>query len=118
MRLVGCTIAFVALAVPGAAAAEVAANPPSATDERRLSPEQVEAILADAAKKRQATESRMDPEAFGLESKPQVHGEVGVSVGTGGYRGAFGTAVYPLGDDGFAAISFDYVDWGSRRYRR
>lgn len=36
----------------------------------------------------------------------QMHGEVGVAVGTGGYRGAYITSVTPLGDKGTLALSF------------
>lgn len=36
----------------------------------------------------------------------QIHGEVGVAVGTGGYRGAYITSVMPLGDKGTLALSF------------
>ena len=34
-----------------------------------------------------------------------VHGEVGVSIATGGYSSIYGTAVAPLGDSGVVAIS-------------
>lgn len=35
----------------------------------------------------------------------QMHGEVGVAVGTGGYRSAYITSVMPLGDKGTLALS-------------
>ena len=91
---------------------------PSTSSERRLSPQQIEAVLAEAAKKREAGQGKLEYDALGSAPKRQVHGEVGFSVGTGGYRGAFGTAIYPLGDDGVAAISMDYIDWGKRRFQR
>ena len=89
-----------------------------AASERRLSPQQSEAVLAEAAKKREAAEARALPGAADQKPSRPVHGVVGVSVGTGGYREVHGTGVYPLGDDGAAAISLDYVDWGRRRERR
>ncbi len=42
----------------------------------------------------------------GVKRDKQVHGEVGMSVGTGGARGFFGTAVVPLGDNATATVSF------------
>ena len=45
---------------------------------------------------------------------PAIHGEVGFTVGTGGYRSAYGTAIVPLKDDGVAIISLGTTDFGSR----
>ena len=120
MRLASCMIAAAAILSPVLASAQVPAAPASPTDERRLTPEQVEAVLAEAAAKRHATETQLpEPVIDDADLPPirDVHGEVGVSIGTGGYREMFGTAVYPLGDDGVAAISLDLVDWGHRHYR-
>jgi hypothetical protein len=47
----------------------------------------------------------------------RVHGEVGAFVGTGGARGIFGSAAVPLGDNGFAAFSFERSDFGRQRRR-
>jgi hypothetical protein len=104
--------------MPAQATAQAAAPAESLAAERRLSPEQIEAVLVEASRKRQAEERRIGPQAGELAPKPQLHGELGVSVGTGGYREAFGTIIHPLGDDGVAAISLDFVDWGKRRYPR
>ncbi len=46
----------------------------------------------------------------------RIHGEVGVEVGTGGYRSTYGSAVVPLGDTGTAAFSFQ-TDRGRYRTR-
>jgi hypothetical protein len=107
-------VAAMLMSAPALAQASEPAAPPSS--ERRLSPEQIEAVLAEAAKKRQAAEGQIDPDLAEQAPRPQVHGEVGFAIGTGGYREVFGTAIYPLGDDGFAAISMDFVDWGHRRF--
>lgn len=107
-----------ALLAPSIAAAQTAEPAASTASERRLSPEQIEAILEDAAKRRQAEASQRAPELQPEAPRPTVHGEVGFGIGTGGYREAFGTAIYPLGDDGVAAISMDFVDLGRRRDRR
>ena len=73
-------------------------------------------MLAEAAKKREAMP--LDPPTGEQEPGRQVHGEFGVAIGTGGYREVFGTAIYPMGDDGVAAISLDFIDLGKRRNRR
>lgn len=81
-----------------ALAALLLTGPAIAQDERRLSPAEVERILDEAARKRTAVQQ---PPARAIE------GEVGVSVGTGGYRETFGTAVVPVGAEGAAIISID-----------
>jgi hypothetical protein len=123
VKLAFGTIAFAALFSPAISAAQVTTATGSSTDERRLTPEQVDAILAEAEKKRAATEPHVPAEIAAIEDSellppPQVHGEVGFSVGTGGYREVFGTGIYPLGQDGMAIISLDFVDWGQQRYPR
>ena len=79
------------------------------TDAHRLRPDQVQKILDEAAAKRDVT---VDPEPRRIE------GEMGVAIGTGGYREAFGTAIVPLGQDGVAILSFDTVDSNRGRARR
>lgn len=106
MRLGTCLLAAFLLSAP-AVAADV---PRSAIgDEHRLSPAEVQKILDQAAARR---ELAVDPEPRRIE------GELGVAIGTGGYREAFGTAVVPLGQDGTAIISFDTVDSNRGRVRR
>lgn len=117
MRPASSLIAMAALLMPAVALAQVGEPAASSSSERRLSPEQIEAVLAEAAKKRESAR-QFDPEAIEQPLPRQVHGEVGVAIGTGGYREAYGTAIYPLGDEGVAAISLDFVDWGKRRYGR
>ncbi|MCL6699158.1 hypothetical protein LZ496_10250 [Sphingomonas sp. NSE70-1] len=113
----GILIAAIALA-----AAQSAADPAPPASEHRLTPERIETVLAEAAAKRQASEQRAATtmEIADLEPlpPPQLHGEFGISAGTGGYREIFGTGVYPMGTDGVAAFSFDFVDFGNRSYRR
>lgn len=82
--------------------------PAIAQDTRRLSPAEVERILEEAARKRLAADK---PPARVIE------GKVGVSVGTGGYREVFGTAVVPVGKEGTAIISIG-SEGSDRRYRR
>jgi len=89
------------LVLPGAAlaAADPAQPAPPAPSEQRLSADQVEKILDDAARKRELAD--LAAEGTG----PAIHGQVGFSIGTGGYRSAFGTAVVPLPGDGVAILS-------------
>lgn len=104
------------LILPGTAYA--AADPtPTAPSEHRLSPAEIEQVLDTAARKREAAESR--PWAAELnedELPPPIHGEVGFSIGTDGYRSAFGTAIVPLSDDGLAILSFETDQFRSRRF--
>ena len=80
----------------------------------RLSPEEAQAVQ-DAAADR-------DINAPSLDDRPvpdgRIHGEIGFGIGTGGYNSIFGTAYIPLGDDGFAALSFERSDFGRHRFRR
>ncbi len=121
MRPVSCLIAALALVAPAPLLAQASAPAAAPSSERRLTPEQIEQVLAEAAKKREASQSGWAPNAVAeaeVEPRRQPHGEVGFSIGTGGYRGAFGTMIYPMGDDGVAAISLDMVDFGKRRFNR
>lgn len=117
MRNLRLAVACAGLTIPSIAFAQA-----SPTDERRLSPQQVEAVLADAAAKRTASQKQAATDVAPAEDDlpapaPRVHGEVGFAVGTGGYREAHGTAVYPM-EDGIVAISLGFADWGRRRWPR
>lgn len=121
MNKICLMIASAALTFP--AMAQQPAAPASPTDERRLSREQVDAVLAEVAAKRAASQSHVPVDVAITDDEdlpappPQIHGEVGFSIGTGGYREAYGTAIYPL-EDGVVAISLDFADWGRRRWPR
>ncbi len=41
-----------------------------------------------------------------------VHGSAGVSIGTGGYRSAYVSAVMPVGDNGMLGIAYSQTDFG------
>jgi len=91
-------ILAMALTVPTSAfaAQTQAAAVPS---EHRLTPAEVEQVLAEAAARREAADKAE------LNSGPKVSGEIGFGIGTGGYRSAYGAVDVPL-DDGFASFSF------------
>jgi hypothetical protein len=90
-------LALSALGSPAAPSAAVVE--PHAAVEHRLAPEEVQNILDEAARKREASEERAAVNA------PQVHGEVGFAIGTGGYRSAFGTAIVDLPEGGVIQLN-------------
>lgn len=59
-------------------------------------------------------------EGFGegvrLPRERKIHGEVGVAVGTGGYRSGYITSVMPLGENGTLALTFGQEKNGYRQY--
>jgi hypothetical protein len=121
MKLTFGIVALAVLLLPSIAVAQQVATPSTTPSEHRLTPEQVEAVLSDVAAKRKAEEKRAQATAMpDIEVEtpaPPVYGEVGASFGTDGYRELFGTTVYPLGNNGVAAISLDFVNLGRRRIR-
>lgn len=79
-----------------------------------LSPAEKAKLLDEVA----ARPARHDPGELainGLGGARQVHGEVGMFVGTGGARGVFGSAVAPIGDSGSIAIAFENSRYGRLR---
>ena len=103
------------LAISGSVtcAAEPFGSLPSGTV-HRLTPAEAEAVQVAAADRNinaPSLEDRAVPDG-------RIHGEIGFGIGTGGYNSVFGTAFVPLGDNGFAALSFERSDFGRRRIRR
>lgn len=45
----------------------------------------------------------------------QIHGQVGVMIGTNGTRGVFGSAIAPVGETGSVAVAFENSRFGGRR---
>ena len=104
MRTARALIVTVALATSTLAMA-IEPEPTATPSEHRLSPEQIEQVLTDAARKREASDRGNAPAAAPDEAPVAVRGEVGVSIGTGGYRSAFGTAHVDLPGNGAAILS-------------
>ena len=107
-------VAMIALSAP-AFAQDVPVPAPNPS-EHRLSPEQVEQVLAEAAARRSVSESGGSAQAVqaddgDLDLVPPIYGEVGFAVGTGGYRSAYGSATYPLGQNGSASILLNFDTW-------
>ena len=101
-------LAASAMLLPLGQAANASEPPAAMPSEHRLSPEEVEKVLAEAARKNSRpapVDFPADPEAESDTPASPVHGEVGFAIGTGGYRSAHGTAYVPLGN-GQAVVSF------------
>ena len=114
MRRVWVPLLAWSLALPGTALGAPDKPPSPMASEHRLSPDEIETVLNDAARKREPAPS------FDDSLPPPIHGEIGFTVGTGGYRSAYGTAVVPLARDGVAILSFQTDRLGSDhdyRYR-
>ena len=79
-----------------------AATPAAASSEIRLTQAEIDQVLADAARKREAEPQQVVDEP----QQRKIHGEVGFEVGSGGYRSVFGTTALELPDGGFAILSF------------
>jgi len=75
---------------------------------QRLSDAQIAQVLDEAAAKREASE------AAAIQPKRDIQGEIGVEVGTGGYRGVYGSAFFPFGDEGGVMLSGSAQDDGGR----
>ncbi|MGA9657635.1 MAG: hypothetical protein WBQ60_00840, partial [Asticcacaulis sp.] len=81
--------------------------------------EQVAAWVADAPKIKRTAPDYGDEALWPDETagKPrQPHGEVSVSVGTGGYRSAYATSYMPLGERGTLGIAIARTDFGDNGY--
>lgn len=108
---------LIAIAASSSGPAYAADRAPIA-DEHRLSDAEVHKVFDAVALKRDSQAAAgPQPEATRSPARP-IDGEIGVAIGTGGYREAFGTAYVPLGNDGLAILSFDTTDFGSRYSRR
>lgn len=99
-----------AVAVPGVASA-------ASASERRLTPQQVDQVLADAARRNHEIPVGVASIADEQPCPQKPHGEMGVEAGTGGYGAMYGTAVVPLGCNAAAAISFE-TSQSNEHYRR
>jgi len=118
MRRVKCLLAAVAILLPSAA---IAAADPAATTpvpgEVRLSDAEKEKVLEAAAASNRGPAVTTPGETLGDDPlPPPIHGQVGFTIGTGGYRSAYGTAIVPLKNDGVAIISVGSTDFGRNRY--
>ena len=97
------------------AALPPAAGPAKTGDKTEASPvmtqAQTIAWLAGAPRADHAPTGSAQP---GVDNKPRslVHGEAGVTIGSGGYRSVYASAVMPLGQDGVLGIAVSQTDFG------
>jgi len=88
----------------------VAATTPKATSGTTTTQAQLVASMAQRVDYARSTTS---PAATGdLTDGRTIHGEAGVSIGTGGYRSAFATSVIPIGQNGTLGIAVRQTDFG------
>lgn len=114
MRPLRYLLLTTALLAPSLALAAPASPLPSQV---RLSDEEKEKVLEAAASRNRApSAAKVELADEGKDAPAPIHGEVGVEIGTGGYRSAYGTAVVPLKGDSVAIISLGTSDFGNRRY--
>ena len=100
--------------ISDAIATEPAPAPPAAAAPLEDTAAQIQRWLADSP----SNPDDRDGQLLDLRREDrQMHGEVGVAVGTGGYRSAYITSVMPLGDKGTLALSFSQ-DKNVRGYYR
>ena len=61
-----------------------------------------------------AERPRLDVNGYPLDKdgKRQVHGEVGMSVGTGGYRSGYVSTLIPIGETGTLGVAVGQTDYG------
>lgn len=106
----------IAQSVDPAPVAQAAPTPTPSTDTIRLSDAERDAIL-NSNTVESAAIARGEREESG---KPGlgIHGEVGGSIGTNGFRNAYGVAAIPLGDNAGAVVSFESTQFGGYRQRR
>ncbi len=100
--------------LPNAAAADATAtqSPPVVAATPEDTSVQIQRWFAESPR---AAEDE-DGQLLDLRRDRQMHGEVGVSVGTGGYRSAYVTSVMPLGENGTLALSFGQEKNGRSYY--
>ena len=94
---------LVAAAISGAVVAAAPVLAQTAPQVYRLSPEEVLRLQERTAG--QPDDAAID--AFARPRDGKVHGEVGVGIGTGGYRSIYGAMDAPLGETGSASIAFE-----------
>lgn len=94
------------------AAAQTAPSPAPVASKPLTTQEQIAAFIAE-------TPARYDDGPRGLlpsdrdeDGKRKVHGSMGVSVGTGGYRSAYASALFPVGENTTVGVAVSKTDFG------
>jgi hypothetical protein len=77
--------------------------------------EQIAAFLAETPTPRYDDGPRgLLPADRDEDGKRKVHGSMGVSVGTGGYRSAYASALFPVGENTTVGVAVSKTDFGKR----
>lgn len=96
------------------AVAADAPPPVSTTPSRPLTTqEHIAAFIAANAQAEDAPRGVL-PAERDEEGKRKIHGSMGVSVGTGGYRSAYATALIPVGESTTIGVAVSKTDFGKR----
>ena len=99
--------------ISDAIATEPAPAPPAAAAPLEDTAAQIQRWLADSP----SNPDDRDGQLLDLRREDrQMHGEVGVAVGTGGYRSGYITSVMPIGETGTLALTIGQEKNGYRPY--
>ncbi|WP_066687486.1 hypothetical protein [Caulobacter sp. CCH9-E1] len=94
------------------AAAQAAPIAPQ-TSKPLTTQEQIAAFLAETPAPRSESSPRgLLPADRDEDGKRKVHGSMGVSVGTGGYRSAYASALFPVGENTTVGVAVSKTDFG------
>jgi hypothetical protein len=95
------------------AAAQAAPAAVPATARPLTTQEQIAAFLAEAPAARYDDGSRgLLPADRDEDGKRKVHGSMGVSVGTGGYRSVYASGLFPVGESTTVGVAVSKTDFG------
>jgi hypothetical protein len=112
-RLYPALIAAALAAAPAAAVAQAAAQDQVVATAPSTSPPKAQPAAHVASVSDAAEQERIEDD--GPLRDNRVHGEVGVGVGTNGYRQIGGVVTAPIGDIGQATIAVDSSQYSYRR---
>lgn len=91
--------------------------PASSAAERRLTPQQVDAVLAESARRNHEIAVGTASLAVEQPCPTKPHGEMGVEAGTGGYSSIYGATTIPLGCHAAVSIAVGSSSADGRYYR-
>lgn len=115
MRRVAILTAALALASAAHAQEAMSTAGASGSPPNDETARQIERWLAESPAARQEDEGVLTG-LLGEEPDRKIHGEVGVAIGTGGYRSGYIHSVMPLGETGTLALTLSQEKNGFRPY--
>ncbi len=111
------TSALACALLVGPALAQTAAGPaadpsaPVSTADKSVTDAQIRAWINDAPAPTVADPH--DGVTLDKPLPPQIHGEAGVTIGSGGYRSVYATAIMPLGDNATLGVAASDTQYGA-----